>query len=287
MDFLDELETGLIPGDGATGTELMRAGVPAGSCFEELCVSRPELVAGIHDAYINAGARLIRTNSFGANAARLARHGLERRVNEFNWSAAQLARQCARGKGVYVAGSVGPLALAATGTVEHGIDREALFREQIGALLDGGAQLIFLETFTDPEELALALRAKQSLHHCPVVCSMACSPDGLLPSGMRLETALADFRDAGADLAGANCVNGPEAMLALCERIPGIQSAFPNAGLPDQQPGGGLVYKTTPAEFAAAAVGIAHFGARLIGGCCGIGPRHIETMTAALAGKPR
>src|SRR5450432_2912863 len=94
MDFLDELESRIIPADGAMGTELMAANIPAETCFEELCVSQPDLVCDIHDRYLAAGARLIETNTFGANAVRLARHGLEHRVNEINWSAAQLAKQC-------------------------------------------------------------------------------------------------------------------------------------------------------------------------------------------------
>jgi homocysteine S-methyltransferase len=282
MNILEELETTILPGDGAMGTEIMEAGIPPGNCFEELCVSRPELVSGIHESYIQAGARLIRTNSFGANAARLAAFGFEKRVNEINWSAAQLAKQCARGKGVYVAGSVGPLALNAAQATERGTNREALFREQIGALLDGGVNLIFLETFTDPEELALAFYVKQSLHHCPVICSMACAPDGVLPGGDPLDTALGKLRDLGADLTGVNCVNGMNAALRLCTETPGIQSAFPNAGLPERRADGGFLYHTTPEEFAGAATSIARSGVRLIGGCCGIGPRHIAAMTSAL-----
>src|SRR5205814_1674336 len=127
----------IIPADGAMGTLLMDSRFSIDRCFEELCVSEPELVRGIHENYIAAGARLIGTNSFGANAARLERHGLDHRVNELNWSAAQLAKQCARGKNVYVAGSVGPLGITADEASARGIDRDAVFREQIGALLDG------------------------------------------------------------------------------------------------------------------------------------------------------
>src|SRR5216117_704441 len=111
MDLLDELRYRIIPADGAMGTYLMELGVPTEQCFEELCVSQPDLVRRVHENYIGAGARIIETNSFGGNAARLARYGLEHRVNELNWTAAQLAKDCARGKAVYVAGSVGPLGL--------------------------------------------------------------------------------------------------------------------------------------------------------------------------------
>src|SRR5579862_567010 len=113
MDLLEELESAVLPGDGAMGTLLMEAGVPLERCFEELCVSDPDLVRGVHDQYVTAGARLIETNSFGANAVRLEKHGFAGHVNEINWTAAQIARQAARGKNAYVAGSVGPLGISA------------------------------------------------------------------------------------------------------------------------------------------------------------------------------
>lgn len=283
MDLLDELQTRLVPGDGAMGTLLIEAGIPLERCFEELCVSRGELIAGIHEQYIAAGARVIETNSFGANAVRLEKYGLANRVNEINWAAAQLAKQSARGKDVFVAGSVGPLGLSAEQAAEHGIDRRAVFQEQIGALLDGGVGLIIFETFSDLEELSLALHVKQSLHHCPAICSMACSEEGRLPSGVLLADAFARLRGEGADIVGANCLNGPQAMLRLFQHLPAgeLLSAFPNAGYPKYHDGRYLYY-TTPEYFAESARGLAGEGARLIGGCCGIGPAHIAAMSAAL-----
>src|SRR5438067_1043319 len=208
MDLLDELQSRIVPGDGAMGTVLLEANVPLERCFEELCVSRPELIRDIHEKYIAAGARVIETNTFGANAVRLEKYGFENRVNEINWSAAQLTKQTARGKNVYVAGSVGPLGISADQARECNIDRAAVFREQIGALLDGGVDLIFLETFSDLDELALALHMKQSLHHCPAVCSMACDEEGRLPSGLPLAEAFAKLRASDAQIVGANCLNG-------------------------------------------------------------------------------
>src|SRR5581483_1670839 len=284
MALLDELQTRIVPGDGAMGTMLLEANVPLERCFEELCVSQPDLIRDIHERYVLAGARVIETNSFGANAVRLEKYGVENRVNEINWAAAQLAKQTARGKGVYVAGSVGPLGITADQARERGIDREAIFREQIGALLDGGVDLIFLETFSDLDELALALHVKQSLHHCPAVCSMACNEEGRLPSGMLLADAFAKLHELDADIVGANCLNGPNAMLRLFQKIPlddYVLSAFPNAGYPKYHDGRYLYY-TTPEYFAQSARGLAEQGARLIGGCCGIGPEHIALMVQAL-----
>jgi homocysteine S-methyltransferase len=275
MDFTDELQSKIIPGDGAMGTMLMAAGIGLERCFEELCVSEPDVVSGIHEQYIAAGARLIRTNSFGANAVRLARFGLEHRVNEINWSASQLARDCARGKNVRVAGSVGPLGISSAEAEVQGIDREAVFREQIGALLDGGAQVIFLETFTDLDELLLALYVKQSLHHCPAVCSLA--------SGIALGEAFEKLRDKDADVVGMNCMDAAT-MLRLLDgtTAPEIFSAFPSAGIP-RETDAGLRYDLTPDDFAKNARLLAEQGARLIGGCCGTTPAHIAAMTKVLA----
>jgi homocysteine S-methyltransferase len=285
MDLIEELQDRIVPGDGAMGTMILETGVPLERCFEELCVSQPDLIRGIHERYLAAGARLIETNSFGGNAARMAQYGLENRVNEINWTAAKLARDTARGKDVCVAGSVGPLGLTAEQAKEKGIDRKAVFQEQVGALLDGGVDVIFFETFTDLDELLLALHVKQSLHHCPAICSMACSEEGRLPNGMPLPQAFQKLREAGADILGANCLNGPQAMLRLFQRLPieGLLSAFPNAGYPKYHDGRYLYY-TSPEYFANAARDLAAEGARLIGGCCGIGPQHIAAMVEALKG---
>jgi homocysteine S-methyltransferase len=265
------------------GTELLAAGVPTGRCLEELCVSQPEIVRGIHERYIAAGARIIETNSFGANAVRLAQHGCEHRVSEFNWTAAQLAKDVARGQGVYVAGSVGPLGISADEAAARGIDRHEVFTEQNGALLDGGCQLIFLETFLDPDELLIALDAKQSLHHCPAVALLT----GNDPAAFR--TAVAKVRAADAEVVGVNCVDGPLALHLLEGLDPGeTLAAFPSAGLPqthDHQ----LVHPVTPEKFATPAIALAERGVRLLGGCCGVGPAHISALAAALreAAAPR
>ncbi len=285
MDLLDELQSHLLPGDGAMGTYLMELGAPMERCFEEFCVSNPDLVRRVHQEYIDAGARVIETNSFGANAVRLARHGLERRVNELNWAAAQLARECAKGRQVYVAGSVGPLGITAEQARQNGIDRQAAFTEQIGALLDGGCQLIFLETFLDLEELSLALYVKQSLHHCPVICSLACAGDGRLPDGTPLGEALTKLQELGADIVGVNCANGPQSMIRLFQQLSfgegEFLSAFPNAGYPKYHEGR-FQYFTTPEYFAQASVELAGLGARLLGGCCGTGPAHIAALAMAI-----
>ena len=287
MDLIDELNSRVLCGDGAMGTTLMEiADAPMERCLEEYCLSAPDLVSKIHGQYIAAGARVIEANSFGANAVRLERYGLEGRVNELNWTAAQLAKQAARNQGgVYVAGSVGPLGITADEARERGINRTDVYREQIGALLDGGVDLIFFETFLDVEELLIALEVKQSLHHLPALCSLACAEEGRLPSGLLITEALDRLRQAGADIVGVNCLNGPHATLRLLEHIPVtpdmILSAFPNAGYPKYYEGRFLYY-TAPEYFATVARGLVEQGARLVGGCCGTGPAQIAAMAAAI-----
>ena len=286
MDFLDELASRILPGDGAMGTLLMDATAAAPDrCLEEFCLSAPDLVTKIHTDYLAAGARVIETNSFGANAARLSRHGLEGRVNELNWTAAQLARAAAKGTDAYVAGSVGPLGLTVEQAKEQGLDRRALFREQLGALLDGGAQLIVFETFLDADELLLALEVKQELHHCPAVCSLACAEEGRLQGGETILSAFDRLTAAGADVVGVNCLNGPQAMLRLLERIPATPdrflSAYPNAGYP-RYVEGRFLYPTSPDYFGGVARSLVAAGARLVGGCCGTTPAQIAAMAAAV-----
>ena len=275
MDFLDELQHRVLIGDGGMGTELLALGVPQGRCLEELCVSDPDLVRTVHERYIDAGARLIETNSFGANAVRLAQHGCEHRVSELNWTAAQLAKDVAKGKDVYVAGCVGPLGITAEEAAARGIDRHEVFTDQIGALLDGGCKIIFLETFLDVDELIIALEAKQALHHCPAVALLACN------DAQAFHAAVAKLRAADAEVVGVNCVDGSHALHLLEGLDPNdTLAAFPSAGLPkthDQQ----LTYPTTPEVFATNARMLAERGVRLLGGCCGVGPQHIAAMAAA------
>ena len=280
MGFLDELQSRFLPGDGAMGTMLLESGAPADGCLEELCVSAPEEVSAVHAAYVAAGARVIRTNSFGANAVRLERHGLQHRVNEINWTAAKLARDAARGQRIYVAGSVGPLG---PGSTEGDRNRKAIFQEQIGALLDGGVDLILFETFQDLEELAIAVEVKYSLHHCPAIASFAWRFNGPFISGTSAEEAWVRLADRGADALGLNCIDSGET-LQLVERTPPgtFLSAYPSAGLPVNREGR-LEYPLSPLEFAIAARKIASRGVHLIGGCCGTRPEHIAALAETLA----
>ncbi len=286
MDLIDELSSRVLCGDGAMGTTLMElADAPIERCLEEFCLSAPNLVAKIHGEYIDAGARVIETNSFGASAVRLERHGLADHVAEINQTAARLARQAAHGRQVYVAGSVGPLGLTADEAREQGIDLRAVFQEQIGALLEGGVDLIFFETFLDLPELQLALDVKKALSPVPALCSMACAEEGRLPDGLPIPEALAALRAQGAEITGVNCLNGPHAMIRLLEHLPiepgQLLSAYPNAGYPRYYEGR-FIYYTAPEYFGKVAREMVAQGVRLVGGCCGIGPAQVAAMAAAV-----
>ncbi len=284
MDLLAELQERLVCGDGAMGTLLLDQGLPIERCLEEVCVSDPERVRRIHEEYLAAGARVIETNTFGGNAARLARFGFESRVREFNVAAAKLAREAAAGKDVCVAGSVGPLGLSALEAEARGVDRALCFREQIQALLEAGVDVIFLETFMDEAEMEIALEAKNALSDCPTICSFACEPEGRLASGFPIAQAFEKMRGIGAHVTGVNCMNGPHATVQLLRHIPldGLLAAYPNAGYP-KYIDGRFTYHAAPDYFAQAAREMAGQGAQLIGGCCGTNPRTIAAIARAIA----
>jgi methionine synthase / methylenetetrahydrofolate reductase (NADH) len=284
MDLLDELEAHVLCGDGAIGTLLLDAGIPLERCFEELCVSEPDRIEKIHEQYIGAGARVIKTNTFGANAVRLARFGFERRVGEINRAAAQLAVTSARGKDVYVAGSVGPLGISEDEAVARGIDRALCFGEQISALLESGVDLIFFETFMDLEEMEIALRASQEISDVLAICSFACAAEGRLSSGRSLVNAFATLRALGGKMVGVNCMNGPRSMVQLLQRVPAnyLLAAYPSAGSPKYHEGR-FTYHIAPEHFAQSAREMVAEGARLIGGCCGTNPTHVAAIAAEIA----
>ena len=284
MDLLDRLQTTLVCGDGAMGTMLLDSGVPLERCLEELCLSEPDRVRRIHEAYVDAGARLIETNTFGANAVRLERFGFGEKTHEINAAAARIAKEAAVSRDVAVAGSVGPLGLSEDEAAERGIDRSAVFAQQIAGLLDGGVDAIFLETFLDDGELEIALKARLQVGKGITICSMACDQEGRLPSGITLVDAFRKLTALGADIVGINCLNGPQASVHLLEPVPleFIVSAYPNAGYPKYHEGR-FIYYTSPDYFARLSGELVAQGARLIGGCCGTNPRTIAAIAQTLS----
>ena len=288
-DFLEALESQIVLGDGAMGTLLHERGLPADQCVEGLVLSDPDRIEKIHREYLDAGACVIKTNSYGANARKLAHHGLESRVAEINWKSVQIAKTAAGKADVWIAGSVGPLGLSAEEATSGGVDRESLFRQQIGALLDGGANLIFLETFHDLSELLSALYVVQSLHHCPVVCSMLYSEDGHAPDGTSIAACVEVLVKKGVHVVGANCAVGPQGMLQVIPKFPrpkGVAiSAYPNATRA-QYFEGRYHFMAYPDYFAERGLELVKMGVRLIGGCCGTTPTHIAALKKLLPVKP-
>ena len=265
------------------GTMLLEDGIPLETCFEELCVTQTKRIETIHEQYIRAGARVIETNSFGANAVRLERFGLEGRVAEINRAAAQVASKAALGKDVFVAGSVGPLSVTGEEALSRGVDRASCFREQIKGLLEGGADLIVFETFMECEEMEIAFRAGKDVGAGLVVCSFTCDPEGRISSGLPLADAFARLRALGAPIVGVNCMNGPTGVVQLLQRVPAeyLLAAYPNAGLPRYHEGR-FIYQLEPESFAHSARELVAAGARLVGGCCGTNPKHIAALAAGI-----
>src|SRR5713101_1630044 len=284
--------------DGAMGSLLYARGITYEKCFDALNLSQPELIAGIHREYINAGAQIIETNSFGANRAKLEAYGLEEQVRPINKSAVRLAREAREtaGQTVYIAGAVGPSGRPLQAPDESRLsDLRRIFREQIEALQEGGADLLILETFSNLPELRQAVLAAQEVGGLPIVAQMSFYEDGHTLSGQSAARVAAVLSDLGVDVMGANCSVGPAATLdALQEMISQAQklgdddatamrlfSAQPNAGLPTRIDNR-FFYVATPDYFADYTLRFAKAGVQLIGGCCGTTPHHIAAMRKAL-----
>ena len=284
MDFLDELRTRVLCGDGAIGTLLLNGGVPPERCLEELCVSEPDRIRDIHRQYVAAGARVIETNTFGANAVRLGRFGMEARVAEINHAAARVARAAVGTQPLYIAGTVGPLGLTTDEARQRRIDRAQCFEEQITALVENELDLIFLETFTTSEEMEIAFRATEKVSKAPVLCSFACAPTGILSDGIPVVDAFAKLESMGAKLFGVNCMNDPAGTLELVRRLPPRYrvAAYATAGFPTRQKKE-LSYPIAPAEFGCGARDLIAAGVHLVGGCCGTTPAHIAAVASAVA----
>lgn len=291
--LLARLAQGPLLADGAMGTLLNQRGIEFEHCFDELNLSRPALIEGVHRDYLAAGAELIETNTFGANALRLAAHGLEDRVRLIARQGVKIARAAREIVGVeaFVAGSVGPLGKVLEPFGPLRVDEaEAAFQAVAEGLLEGGCDCFILETFQDLNEALAALRAVRRVSlDLPVIAQMTFGTDAKTMYGHTPALAARMLREGGASVVGINCGVGPqptlevlEQMIAAAEGMP--VSAMPNAGLP-QYVGGRFVYLASPqyfAEFAARAVDL---GVRLVGGCCGTTPAHIEAMRERLASR--
>jgi homocysteine S-methyltransferase len=291
VQFLDVLADRPLLGDGAMGTLLHAAGVPHDQCFEAINLHRPEQIRGIHEAYIAAGAQFIETNTFGANADLLARHGYEDRVAEINLAGARLARMAATGKGIFVAGSIGPISAEARrpgGLTEDQI--RALFRDQAEALVEGGVDVLILETFTDLRTLRWAYEeARAVADGRPVITEMAFLERSGTFSGDEPTPSLTELWRLGADVVGVNCGRGPKLVYEILKEFApttGVPiSAFFNSGSPDLV-NGRHMYLKRPDYLAMMAEKLVGIGVNLVGGCCGTTPDDIACIAGRLHHKP-
>jgi methionine synthase I (cobalamin-dependent)/5,10-methylenetetrahydrofolate reductase len=281
MPFLDDLNKKILIGDGAMGTLLYSYGVDF--CFEQLNLSQPERIEQIHKAYINAGADVIQTNTYGANVTKLARYGLEDRAKKINQAGVRLAKQAA-GKNNYVLGTIGGI----RGIKKSAVTLEEIIESlyiQLDAILSENVDGIVFETFYDYDELVDVLKIVRKETDIPIVTQLSIHEIGVLQNGTSLSEAFTRLEDLGANVVGVNCRLGPYHMIQSLERVPlpkkAFLSAYPNASLPDYVDGK-LIYESDADYFTKSAIQLRDQGVRLIGGCCGTTPKHIEGIAKGL-----
>jgi homocysteine S-methyltransferase len=287
VDLLSRIKQSPVLCDGAMGTLLYAKGIFINRSYDELNLSQPDLIRGIHHDYLQAGAEIIETNTFGANSFRLARHSIADKVRDINRSGARLAREAAKSFDVWVAGSVGPLGtrIEPLGKTSYQEARDA-FREQIESLVEGGVDLLMLETFGYLEEIHQAiLAAREVAPSLPLIAQVTIDEDGNCLDGSDPETFAPKLAEWGADVIGCNCSVGPVAMLDAIERVRAASSlplaAQPNAGIPRSVEGRNI-YLCSPEYMANYALKFIAQGVRLVGGCCGTTPEHTRAMKAEL-----
>ena len=277
--------------DGAMGTVLYERGAFVNLCYDQLSIERPELVRRIHEEYVEAGAELLETNTFGANPVKLSAYGLEDRTAEINRAAARLALESA-GDRAFVLGAVGPLGVRLEPWGPTAVDEaEAFFRTQMEALVEAGVHGLILETFSDVSEVETAIRTARAVTGLPVFAQVTIGDGGSTAFGTDASEAARRMRDAGADVVGLNCSVGPAGMLdgmeAMAEAVEIPLSAMPNAGLP-RTVGDRKMYLASPEYMARYALRLHEAGVRFLGGCCGTTPEHTRVLADTVRGlQPR
>ena len=295
-DFNDRLRNGILVADGAMGSLLYEQVGPQ-RCVDELNSAHPDAVFSVHLAYLEAGAQIIETNTFGANRHKLSQYGLGDRVAEFNHRGVKVAREAreAAKHEVLIAGSIGPLGIFRQVLDEPDAQIGAIFKEQAGALEERGVDFFILETFSDLDELLAAIDAIRSFSKIPVVAQLTYSDEGTTIGGIRPRDAWEKLKDKNIQAVGTNCTVGPQLLLPVLRELSGCAglplSGMPNAGFP-KRIGDRIVYpRSSPEYFALFAQEASELGARILGGCCGTTPEHIRAMAEAVKklrpGNPR
>src|SRR3984957_9581732 len=287
QNLIERLKQSPVLCDGAMGTLLYAKGIFINRSYDELNLSQPELIRAVHHDYLQAGAEIIETNTFGANSFRLARHSIADRVRDINIAGAHIAREAAKSFDVWVAGSIGPLGVRIEPLGKTSFEEaRAAFREQIEALVEGGVDLFMLETFGYLEELHQAVLACRDVNpKIPIVAQVTIDEDGNCLDGSTPEIFTPRLEEWGVDVIGCNCSVGPVAMLDAVERMRAVTSvplaAQPNAGMPRSVEGRNI-YLCSPEYMASYARKFVAAGVRIVGGCCGTTPDHIRVMKSAL-----
>jgi 5-methyltetrahydrofolate--homocysteine methyltransferase len=289
MGLLGVLGKGVLVFDGAMGTALQSMGLPPGLCPEAWCLEKPAMVAEVHRRYVEAGARAVETNTFGATPARLAHYGLEGKVREINVAAVRIAREAVQGRAL-VAGSMGPLGVLVEPLGDLSFDRAyEAFSAQARALAEARPDFIIIETVADLNEMRAAILAcKDNAPGIRIIAQMTLDANGRSFTGTGPETAGLVMQSMGADVVGFNCSVGPDllvdpvARLARVARVP--VSVQPNAGLPRLTSDGRTEFPMGPEEFASYGPKLVAAGASIVGGCCGTTPEHIRLLSGAVAG---
>jgi homocysteine S-methyltransferase len=288
IPFAEYLKDNLVLLDGAMGSLIYERGVFIDKCYDELNLSRPDLIRTIHEDYIQSGARVIETNTYGANRYKLKSHNLLDRLEQINSKGVELARAAA-GENAYVAGSLGPLGqeIEPWGEISLGRVSEA-YAEQAVILAGAGVDLLILETIRDIREMEQAIAAIRGFSNLPIAAMMTVGEDGKTRYGLDLEDVTIRLHATGATVIGLNCTVGPKPMLDFVERMIPLTDKplciMPNAGRP-QYTDGRMIYLSTPEYFSVYTKRLIEKGVRMIGGCCGTTPEHIAKMANSLAMK--
>jgi homocysteine S-methyltransferase len=286
-DFNVRLKDSILIADGAMGSMLYEA-VGSQRCFDELNTTEPEAVFRVHQAYIEAGAHIIETNTFGANRFKLAPLGLADEVQRLNSRGVKIAREAreSAAREVLIAGSIGPLGLGVQSRHPGPEEIQDIFHEQALALEERGVDFYILETFSYIEELLIAIDAIRSFSGLPIVAQLTYSEEGTTYGDVRPSDAAAQLKNKNVQVIGANCTLGPQALLPILQELAAVDdlrvSGMPNAGFPKRE-GDRIVYpKSSPEYFALFAREAAALGVRILGGCCGTTPAHIHAMADAV-----
>src|ERR1700675_4223978 len=286
-DFNGRLKESILIADGAMGSMLHEA-VGTQRCFDELNATEPEAVFRVHQAYIEAGAQIIETNTFGANRFKLAPLGLAEEVQRLNSSGVKIAREAreSAAREVLIAGSIGPLGLGVQSRHPEPQEILDIFHEQALALEERGVDFYILETFSYIEELLIAIDAIRSFSGLPIVAQLTYSEEGTTFGDLRPADAAAQLKNKNVQVIGANCTLGPQALLPILQELAGVAdvrvSGMPNAGFPKRE-GDRIVYpKSSPEYFALFAREAAALGTRILGGCCGTTPPQLRAMAEAV-----